>query len=165
MAREKIMDYAVQVSSFHVGAEPKESLSIFVVEDDEFYRQGLVELINRHSPFVVAGQADNGIDAVKLARDLQPDIVLLDQSLPFLNWLEAVSTIRTISEKSKILILSLDRYEEYMHAAFAAGASGYLVKQAIGITDLKLGHFQRDKVVQAVGPLRRGMFWTAGCIQ
>ena len=129
------MDYAGQVNSFHLGVESQERLSIFVVEDDEFYRQGLVELINKHSPFVVAGQADNGIDAVKLARDLQPDIVLLDQSLPFLNWLEAARTIRIVSKKSKVLIISLDRYEEYMHAAFAAGASGYLVKQAIFLSE------------------------------
>ena len=134
--REKRMEYAGRISSFHAGVESQERLSIFVVEDDGFYRQGLVELISRHSPFVVAGQADNGIDAVKLARDLQPDIVLLDQSLPFLNWLEAARTIRIVSKKSKVLILSLDRYEEYMHAAFDAGASGYLVKQAIDANSL-----------------------------
>ena len=131
---------------FQAQERSMDNLTVFVVEDDRFYRQGLVELLGRYSPFEVAGQADNGIDAVRLARDLQPDVVLLDQSLPFLSWQEAASTIHVVSKNSKILILSLNDHREYVIAAFGAGASGYLVKQAI----------DADSLIGAIESVSRG---------
>ena len=74
------------------------------------------------------GEAIDGLDAVEKAQELQPDVVLLDISMPRLNGLEAAERIRAIAPLSRILFVSVERSADFAEAAIAAGAKGYIPK-------------------------------------
>ena len=78
------------------------------------------------------GEAIDGLDAVEKAQELQPDVILLDISMPRLNGLEAAERIRAIAPLSKILFVSADRSAELAEVAIAAGAQGYIPKTEVG---------------------------------
>lgn len=77
------------------------------------------------------GEAIDGLDAVEKAQELQPDVILMDISMPRLNGLEAAERIRAIAPQSKILFVSADRSGEFAEAAIAAGGQGYIPKTEV----------------------------------
>ena len=77
------------------------------------------------------GEAIDGLDAVEKAQELQPDVILLDISMPRLNGLEAAERIRAIAPQSKILFVSADRSAELAEIAIAAGVQGYIPKAEV----------------------------------
>jgi DNA-binding NarL/FixJ family response regulator len=90
-----------------------------------------VRSILEGSRFQVIGEAADGSDAIEQAKKLQPDIVLLDLSLPKVNGIQAAGQIRTLSPRSKILMLSQDCSSDLVQAAFDEGVLGYLHKSRI----------------------------------
>lgn len=78
----------------------------------------------------VIGEAEDGITAVKLADSLRPDVILIDLAMPLLNGLEATRQIRKNQPRAKILILTMHENEEYIRQVLAAGAMGYILKDA-----------------------------------
>jgi DNA-binding NarL/FixJ family response regulator len=82
--------------------------------------------------FDVVGTANNGQDAVDAVLRLNPDVVVLDISMPILNGIQAASLIRDRQPRSKILFLTIHECDEYISAAFSAGATGYVTKRRIG---------------------------------
>jgi DNA-binding NarL/FixJ family response regulator len=82
--------------------------------------------------FDVVGTANNGQDAVDAVLRLNPDVVVLDISMPILNGIQAASLIRDRQPRSKILFLTIHESDEYISAAFSAGATGYVTKRRIG---------------------------------
>jgi DNA-binding NarL/FixJ family response regulator len=103
-------------------------LRILVADDHEIVRHGLVSLIESHAGWEVCAEAGNGRMAVDKARDLKPDIAILDIGMPMLNGLEATQEILRDNPQVKILILTIMDAERVMQAARDAGARGYILK-------------------------------------
>ncbi len=105
---------------------------VLLAEDHAVVREGTRRIVEADPMIEVVGEAADGAEVVTLASRLQPDVVLLDLHLPVINGIEA--TRRMIAERPDALILILSAYDEedYVAAAFDAGASGYLLKSAHG---------------------------------
>ena len=102
-------------------------LRTLIVEDHEGLRALLRSLLENETQCVVIGEASNGLQAVQTAQQLQPDLILLDLSLPKLNGMEACRRISKVSPHSKILFLSQEPAPEIVQSALSLGA-GYLLK-------------------------------------
>ena len=104
-------------------------ITVLLSEDHVVVRQGLRSLLSAEPDIEVVGEAGNGRQAVKMAQELSPDVVVMDIAMPVLNGLEATTQIVSEGIPTKILILSSYADDEYVHQLTEAGASGYLVKQ------------------------------------
>jgi len=103
---------------------------ILIVEDHTLLRDGLRALLAREPDLEVAGEADNGRDAIRLVATLAPDLVLMDLTMPGTGGIEAMTEIKRRNPEIKILVLTLHRAEEYIHQSLKAGANGYILKDA-----------------------------------
>lgn len=103
-----------------------------IVEDHTIVRQGLASLLSDQPGLEVVGHAVNGRDAVEMAENLNPDIIIMDIAMPKMNGIEASKKIRKLLPKTKILILSMYSHEHYIHELLEAGVSGYLLKDSSG---------------------------------
>ncbi|MGO9675941.1 MAG: response regulator [Candidatus Sulfotelmatobacter sp.] len=101
---------------------------IFVVDDFEPWRRFVSTTLQKQLTLQVIGEAVDGLEAVQKARQLQPDLILLDIGLPTLNGIEVARRIRELSPKSKILFLSENRSWDIVEEALRTGAVGYVVK-------------------------------------
>ncbi len=120
------------------GPDPKEAIQVLIVDDHAMVRQGLrtfMELQDEVShgvasalPIEVVGEATNGVEAVRLARHLQPDVVLLDLVMPEMDGIEATPLIIEHSPHSRVIILTSFGEEDNVFPAIRAGAQGYLLK-------------------------------------
>ncbi len=104
--------------------------TILLVDDHKLFRDGLRSMLDSHSNLVVIGEAGDGQSAIKLARDLQPDIVLMDITMPDLNGIEAARRITTEAPSIKVIILSMHSDRRYIIEALKSGARGYLLKDS-----------------------------------
>jgi DNA-binding NarL/FixJ family response regulator len=107
--------------------------SLLLVDDHAVLRSGLRVLIDREVGLEVVGEAGDGREAVDLARDLKPDVILLDLSMPGLSGTEAISALREVSPESLVLVLSMHVEESYLRSALRAGAAGYVPKKAADV--------------------------------
>jgi DNA-binding NarL/FixJ family response regulator len=103
---------------------------VLVVDDFEEWRQMACAAVSEIPSLVVVAEAAGGVEAVQKARELRPDLVLLDISLPDLNGIEIARTLRTISPESKIIFLTENRCPDIIEEAYRAGASGYVIKSS-----------------------------------
>jgi DNA-binding NarL/FixJ family response regulator len=104
------------------------ALRTLVVDDYEDVRKLLRSTLQEKTECVIVGEAADGLQAVERAKELQPDLILLDLSLPKLNGMEASQRIRKLSPNSKIVFLSQDDSPEIAQEALRRGAAGYLLK-------------------------------------
>src|SRR5438046_5585428 len=105
-------------------------ISVLLVDDHTVVRQGLRALLSAEEDMEVRGEAENGRQAVMLAKKLLPDVVVMDIAMPLLNGLEATRQILKIMPETKVLILSAHSDDEYIDRVIALGAAGYLIKQS-----------------------------------
>jgi DNA-binding NarL/FixJ family response regulator len=98
-----------------------------VVDDHPLTRSALVDLLEQHS-FAVVGEAADGVEAVERAREVQPDLVLLDLTMPGGGGLEALPNVRAAAPGCEVVVLTASGTEENLLAAIRAGAAGYLLK-------------------------------------
>jgi DNA-binding NarL/FixJ family response regulator len=103
-------------------------LRILVADDHEIVRRGLVSLIKTQPAWEVCAEADNGRQAVELAKQLKPDIVILDIGMPTLNGLEATRQILRDNPQIRVLILTITDTDQAVRAVLDAGARGFLLK-------------------------------------
>jgi DNA-binding NarL/FixJ family response regulator len=103
---------------------------ILLADDHEMIRAGLRSLIAAIDDMVVVGEASNGRDAVRLAAQLTPDVIVMDMRMPDLNGLEATRQIMSGSPGAKIVALSADSDQRLASDALRAGAKGYVLKEA-----------------------------------
>ena len=103
-----------------------------IAEDHTIVRQGLARLLSDQPGLEVVGQAVNGRDAVEMAENLNPDIIIMDIAMPKMNGIEASKKIRKLLPRTKILILSMYSHEHYIHELLEVGVSGYLLKDSSG---------------------------------
>lgn len=108
---------------------------VLLADDHELVRAGLRLLIDGLPDFEVVGEVGDGVEAVEAARRLQPDLALLDISMPRMSGLEAAAAIRTASPVTRVIALSMHASEQHFAAALKAGATGYVVKDS-AVTEL-----------------------------
>jgi two-component system response regulator NreC len=106
------------------------TITVVVVDDHTMVRKGICSLIDGKVGIEVVGEAEDGAEAIKKVEALQPDVVLMDVTMPRLNGLEATRQIKKLFPQVKVLALTMYTNEEYISQALHAGASGYVVKQA-----------------------------------
>jgi DNA-binding NarL/FixJ family response regulator len=104
------------------------TISVLVVDDHELVRRGICSILASDPTLVVVCQTADGEEAVKKAEDLQPDIILLDISLPGISGVEAARGIRKISPASRIIFISQHDTLQMAKQAFSTGAHGYVAK-------------------------------------
>jgi len=104
--------------------------TLLIVDDHALFRDGLRAIIERNPMHTVSGEAGNGKDALRAAKNLKPDLALVDISLPDQNGLELIGEIKKISPRTKVIIVSMHSKIDYIAKAFQAGAEGYVVKDS-----------------------------------
>lgn len=105
-------------------------IRVLLADDHTLVRAGLRALVDQFAGFHVVAEAGDGREAIRLARQFEPDIALIDLSMPGLNGLDAISLIAKAMIKIKIVALSMHTAENYVLEALRAGAVGYVVKDA-----------------------------------
>jgi DNA-binding NarL/FixJ family response regulator len=104
------------------------TVSLLVADDHEVVRQGLRALIKEQPGWKLAAEATDGRDAVAKAAEFQPDVAILDITMPLLNGLDATKQIATASPRTKVLILTIHESDQLSRKAIEAGARGYMFK-------------------------------------
>jgi DNA-binding NarL/FixJ family response regulator len=121
------------------------SLRLLIADDHQLVREGMRSLLERAIDGVEVVEAKDGHDAVSIAAQMSPDVVLMDIQMPGLNGLDATRQIVRDRPDSKVIVLSIHRDEEHMLQAMRAGASAYLAKD-VGVAEL----------TAAIGAVNRG---------
>ena len=104
-------------------------IKVLLAEDHTIVREGIRSLLESQQDIEVVGEAENGLDAVRKTQKLQPDVVIMDISMPKLNGIDATRLIKKRVPSTKVLVLTVHEQEEYAVEILKAGASGYLVKK------------------------------------
>jgi DNA-binding NarL/FixJ family response regulator len=123
------------------------SIRLLIVDDQELVRTGLRLFLETQDDLEVVGEAADGVEAVALARELQPDVVLMDIRMPVMDGVEATANLATagIEHQPRVLVLTTFDLDEYVFGALRAGAAGFLLKDA-----------PRERLVEAIHVVHRG---------
>lgn len=108
----------------------KPSLRLLLADDHAVLRTGLRMLLSAEADMHVVGEADTGQQAIERAAVLQPDIILLDLTMPDLDGLAALPRLKEVAPQAHVLILTMHQDEAYLRQALQAGAAGYVLKKA-----------------------------------
>ena len=104
------------------------TIRILLVDDHTLFRSGLKALLSRQPDFEIVGEASDGLEGVKLAEQLKPDLVLLDLDMPVMNGTEALAQMLAANRELPVVMLTVSEDAEDLKEAFVLGARGYLVK-------------------------------------
>jgi len=107
-------------------------IRLLLVDDHAILSAGLRALLGYHDDIEIVGEARDGAEAVELVRELRPDVVLMDIAMPGLNGIEATRLVREQYPHTRVLVLSQHGERQYVLAVLQAGASGYILKRALG---------------------------------
>jgi DNA-binding NarL/FixJ family response regulator len=114
----------------------EKKITVLLVDDHSLVRRGFRRMLEDESDMEVVGEAGNGEESVKLAKELQPQVVVMDCALPGMNGLQATREIINESPETAVLMLSMHTESTWVRQAMEAGARGYVLKDAL---DLELG--------------------------
>jgi DNA-binding NarL/FixJ family response regulator len=127
-------------------------IRIVVAEDHQLVRQGIVKLLESTADLEVVGEADDGIQAIALAKSPHPDVIVLDISMPNFDGFQTLTEVRKTSPCPQVVILSMHADPSMIRQALQGGAIGYVVKQSVA-----------DELLAAVRAARNGsMFISSG---
>jgi DNA-binding NarL/FixJ family response regulator len=129
------------------------SIRVLIADDHAIVRHGLSRSIQQQEDMEVVGQAGDGHAAVELARELAPNVVLMDVSMPALNGIEATRAILRDSPATRVIALSMHSAKRYVREMFRAGASGYLLKDC-----------EFDELVQTIRLIVEGQTYVSPAI-
>ncbi len=105
------------------------TINILLADDHKIMREGLASLIRKETGMAVVGEAEDGLQAVQLAHELFPDVIIMDINMPGLDGTEATRRIHNQNPEIKILVLSMYSNKRFLVEMLRAGASGYLLKE------------------------------------
>ena len=120
-------------------------IRLLVVDDQTVVRQGLEAILSFYPDIEVVGLAEDGVQAVKLAKETQPDVILLDLLMPNMDGIEAIPKIKEVAPKVQILVVTAYAENDRVYPAIKAGALGYILKDAT-----------RDQIVLAIRDVAQG---------
>lgn len=103
-------------------------ISVLLVDDHTLFRSGIRSLLQRHADFTVVGEAADGVEGIKRAKQLRPDVVLLDLNMPGMSGLETLQLLLQDCPDIAVILLTVSEEAEDLTAALQAGARGYLIK-------------------------------------
>jgi DNA-binding NarL/FixJ family response regulator len=103
---------------------------VVIAEDHTLFRQGIMALLSLEPEFEVVGEAADGYQAIQSAKELKPDLILLDISMPRVDGMAAIKEIKRVCPEAKILVLTVHKTEEHVLETLKSGASGYVLKDA-----------------------------------
>lgn len=112
------------------------NIKVLLADDHQIVREGIAHLLENLGDMDIVGQAGDGHEAVKLTTELQPDILILDITMPKLRGVEVITEVQTKSPKTKIIVLSMHNKEMYIKECMRNGASAYLLKES-AVNELK----------------------------
>ncbi|MCK9525490.1 MAG: response regulator transcription factor [Limnochordia bacterium] len=121
------------------------NVSVLIVDDHPLLRQGLSRLLELEGGINVVGQASNGIEALRLTGQLEPDVLLLDINMPGMNGIEVAKTVQERYSATEVLVLTIHDNESYVNEMIRIGVKGYLLKDA-----------EPREVVQAIKKVAQG---------
>jgi two-component system, NarL family, response regulator LiaR len=116
-----------------------EKIKLLLADDHAVVREGTRQLLENEPDMEIVGEAGDGEEAVRLVKQLKPDVIIMDVSMPKLSGIEATKQIKDISPSSIVLILTGYDYDEYIFSLLESGAAGYLLKDVTG-----------DELIQAI---------------
>lgn len=122
-----------------------DKIRLLVVDDQTVVREGLVAILAYYGDIEVVGQAEDGVQALKLAAEFLPDVVLLDMVMPNMDGLTTIPKLKEISPKTRILVVTAFAENDMVYQAIKAGALGYILKDAT-----------RDQLVAAIRDVAQG---------
>lgn len=129
-------------------------IRILLADDHTILRAGLRMMLNAQPDMEVIGEAQDGRQAINTTMNLQPDIVLMDITMPDMNGIEATRQIKRVAPEVKVLVLTMHENDEYVFQALRAGASGYILKEAAD-----------TELITALHVLRSGQFYLSPSAQ
>ena len=125
-------------------------IHILLVDDHQLFREGIKAIIARNTKYEVVGEAATAVQGLQMARELKPDLILIDLSLPDRSGIELIRDIHCLSPKILMMVVSMHSKIDYIVRAFQSGASGYLVKESasemmmLGIDHILKGDYYLD---------------------
>ena len=120
-------------------------ISVVIVDDHQVVLDGFMARLELEPDIDVIGTASNGLEAIEVSKVLNPDVILMDISMPIMNGIEATGVIKEERPESKILMLTMHDNREYIMKVMQAGAVGYMLKE-----------ISADKMVQAIKTVNQG---------
>ncbi|MBP9899994.1 MAG: response regulator transcription factor [Verrucomicrobiota bacterium] len=120
-------------------------IKILIVDDHPVVRKGLLSCLAAKENLKIVGEAANGTEAIRLVKELAPDIVLMDISMPEMDGLAVTEALRKVASQAKVLILSMQNHRDAVLRIIKAGARGYVLKDA-----------PTDELVHAIETVHRG---------
>ncbi|MGF6935626.1 DNA-binding NarL/FixJ family response regulator [Paraburkholderia sp. UCT70] len=103
---------------------------VLIAEDQHLLRGGLCTMVSSLPDYIIAGEATDGLEVCSLACVIRPDLILMDLSMPCMSGIEAIAVIKYRTPQVRIIALTIHSSEEHVHEAIAAGADGYVIKDA-----------------------------------
>lgn len=107
-----------------------DKIKILLADDHPLVRSGLIKLLEPYKEFIIVGEAGDGEEAVAMTKKLEPDVVVIDLSMPKLSGVEATKLIRKNFPSTKVLVLTMHDNEEYVYQILKSGAGGYVLKSS-----------------------------------
>ena len=122
--------------------------NILIIDDHPLFREGLKAIVERDNRFQVVGEAGTGRQGLRKAKQLKPDLAVIDISLPDINGIQVTSEMRSLLPDTRVMIVSMHSKIDYIAEAFQAGATGYVAKDSAS-----------DRLVQGLESVLKGEYY------
>lgn len=130
-----------------------EKIRILLADDHVLVRKGIITMLESEDDLEVVGEANNGVEALELTKNIHPDLLILDIRMPEMNGLEAADKLRELNIDTKALILSMHDSDDYVLQALQAGAYGYLLKDT-----------EKNEFIKAIHQVHQGNKYFSGAV-